>query len=125
MQCTVDWRRVYEIESMRVRINYCCTSNVGRKDTHDLGVQTKSHLLGLRSQAKNHFRDCESRPYLVQFTAGMAYPLVRACVRRVRRSSPVTTPGGTISARDMVKIQLQFGIVIFDTHTLEERCKYL
>ena len=40
--------------------------------------------------------------YLVQLTAGIAYPLSLAWVRRVKRSSPVTTPGGTRSLRSVI-----------------------
>ena len=35
----------------------------------------------------------------MQFTAGMAYPLARACVNN---TSPVMTPGGTRSFKDML-----------------------
>jgi hypothetical protein len=38
--------------------------------------------------------------YLVQFTAGIAYPFVRACSNKLYKSSPVTTPAGTISFND-------------------------
>jgi len=40
--------------------------------------------------------------HLVQFTAGMAYLLARACSRSLRRLSPVTTPGGTMSVRELI-----------------------
>lgn len=36
----------------------------------------------------------------MQFTAGIAYPLVRACSNKLYKSSPVTTPAGTISLND-------------------------
>ena len=44
----------------------------------------------------------DGRTYLVQFTAGMAYELARACSRSFMRLSPVTTPEGTISAREVI-----------------------
>ena len=43
----------------------------------------------------------------MQLTAGSAYPLSRACSISLRRLSPVTTPGGTRSLRDMVLIRVE------------------
>ena len=59
-----------------------------------------SDLLDLRSW----------RTYLVQFTAGIAYPLSRACSKSLTRLSPVTTPGGTISVmEDILSNLIMFG----------------
>ena len=64
--------------------------------------------------------------YLVQFTAGMAYPLARACSNRLYKSSPVTTPAGTISLKDAMilsclyddnNIEVQIGLELFIQHT--------
>ena len=63
--------------------------------------------------------------YLVQFTAGMAYPLARACSNRLYKSSPVTTPAGTISLKDAMilsclyddnNIEVQIGLELFIQH---------
>ena len=63
--------------------------------------------------------------YLVQFTAGMAYPLARACSTRLYKSSPVTTPAGTISLKDAMilsclyddnNIEVQIGLELFIQH---------
>jgi len=45
---------------------------------------------------------------LVQFTAGMAYELARACSRSFMRLSPVTTPEGTMSAREVIFVDFYF-----------------
>jgi hypothetical protein len=44
----------------------------------------------------------ENTTHLVQLTAGMAYLLSRACCKSLRRLSPVTTPGGTISVIEVM-----------------------
>ena len=58
-------------------------------------------------------RDRERYTNLVQFTAGIAYPLSRACLKSLYRLSPVTTPGGTISVILAILIRRFFTFILF------------
>ena len=64
------------------------------KHQHSKRVSTKQRNTECIEKNRDHITD------LVQLTAGMAYPFARACSNKLYKSSPVTTPAGTISLND-------------------------
>jgi hypothetical protein len=72
--------------------NDLCETRQQKELTKPTTFKLVGKIAGWKQQKNGSF-------YLVQFTAGIAYPFSRACSNSARRSFPVTTPGGTIWLR--------------------------